>query len=274
MTGQRERTRKLLRGEGQNPLRSRAAVRNLLHEPALSPADLVMPLLVRDPDVRPGWLPTFTVAELPGGARDLRSLGLKGVKIFAQARRKDRDATDAVRADSLMLRAVETVKDAVPELCVMVETCLCAYTDTGHCYLSRTDGAIDRERTFEALCRAAILQAGAGADVLGPAGMIDGSVRAVRQAADDGGYRDVAIMPHLIFDSSLYGGYRHAMRAAPASGSRSAFHIDPSQRPQAVAQARSFLDEGAEMLLLEPALPVVDALVELRSTFTCPIAAF
>lgn len=134
------------------------------------------------------------------------------------------------------------------------------------------DGHADIDATCQAIADFAVLQATAGVDVVGPAAMLDGSVRATRSALDAAGFRNVGVMPHLIFTSSLYDIYRRTMNAAPVSGLRSAFQIDPSLPQQAMDQALSFLEEGADMLLLQPALFELDVLIQLREHLDCPIA--
>jgi porphobilinogen synthase len=239
-----------------------------------------MPVLVREPSGREpadrSSLPTVAPEGIAREARELAGLGVRAVKLFAASRRKDRRATGATDPHGLMPRAIGAFKDAAPGLCVITETCLCPYTDTGHCAIVRADGRADLEATRAVLAEAAVLQAEAGADVVGPAGMVDGGVGAVREALDGAGRPDVGVMPHLIFASSLFGPYRRTMGVRPPSGEeeRRPFHVDPSQPRRAVELARRFVAEGADALLLEPALPYVDVLVALRSALSCPIGAF
>jgi porphobilinogen synthase len=261
---------------GLNPLRGRAAVRRFLHRPLLQPIDLVMPLLVTENGADEGAarLPTCTLDEVGDEVRELSGLGLGGVKLFAAAERKDAAATEATSDTNLMNRAIRAAKQAEPGLCVLVETCICAYSADGHCMLLGRDGTVDRDRTSAVLAEMAVLQAAAGADVIGPAGMVDGAVGAVRAALDEAGCSSVSVMPHLIVDSCLYRMYRRTMNADPAGGHRRAFHIDPSQPEQVLQQAQRFIDEGSDMLLLEPALPLLDVLSALRPRLACPITAF
>lgn len=246
----------------------RPAVRYFLAGPSLAPEDLSMVLLVREDDGqvdRP--MPTVTVREIPKAVREIASLGIRSVKIFAGSRVRDDRASQAVSPHSLMVRSINAVKGEEPEVAVMTETCLCAHTSSGECYIADGHRA-DAAATGEALAAQAITQAEAGADIVGPASMIPGTIRAVRSALDESGYSDVAIMPHLIFDSSLYEGYRDTMRAAPASGTR-AFQIAPRQADQAVRAGLAMVAEGADMLLLEPALFTVDTMIRLREA-GCP----
>lgn len=264
---------------GTNRLRATAVVRNLLRRPLMRPSDLVMPLLVRRTTTSSitasaAHLPTVTLEDLPREAQEIGQLGIRAVKLFADSHRKDFRATEAANPKNLMTSAIEALKKSVPDLRVITETCLCPYTETGHCALLKSDGRVNLDQTHAVLREAAVLQAQAGADVVGPAGMVDGSVEEVRAALDSSGFGDVAVMPHVIFDSCLYEPYRRTMHVRPHNGDRRAFQIDPSQPRQALDQAKRFVAEGADAILLEPALPFVDVLVALRSALPCPIGAF
>jgi porphobilinogen synthase len=214
-----------------------------------------------------------TLDELPQLARAAWRSGLCAIKLFAAGTQRNRLATEATAPDNVMARAIRAVKAAQPAMCVMTETCLCSYTDSGACVIVGEDGKIDIARTHAALSEEAVVHASAGADVVGPAAMVDGSVEAVRRALNDSGYRGVSVMPHLIVDSALYGLYRTIMAAHPRGGRRM-FQIGRDQPHQVVDQARAFLDEGADMLLLEPAIFNLDLAATLRRTVGCPIAAF
>lgn len=255
-------------------LHGRAAVRSFLEGPELTAADLSMVLLVReageDAD-RP--MPTVTVAEIPQAVRDLTACGVRSVKVFANSLKRDEQATGAIAPDSLMVRAIHAVKDTEPSIAVMTENCLCGHTDTGECHLT-VGGRIDLGATAELIAAQAIIQAGAGADIVGPAAMTRGTTAAVRQALDEAGHRDVATMPHLIFDSALYEDYRATMRAVPASGARRPFQISPRSPETAVDTGLAFLGEGADMLLLEPGMLSVDILTALKRRTTAPLMPF
>ncbi|MFI9205328.1 hypothetical protein [Streptomyces sp. NPDC053048] len=252
----------------------RLAVRNYLGGPSLAPADLTMVFLMREDDddaSRP--MPTLTVREVPGAVAAMESLGLKSVKIFAGSRVRDGRASQGSSPTGLMARAIRAAKKAAPSLAVMTETCVCSHNDSGECWLADERGAMDLEETTEVMAAQAVMQADAGADIVGPAAMIPGSVRAVREALDTAGHKDVAIMPHLIFESSLYEGYRATMEAVPRSGAR-AFQINPRQPEQAVHLARQMVDEGADMILTEPALHTVDTVVHLKDKLPVPVMPF
>jgi len=219
----------------------------------LSASDLAMVLLVRADDSGRS-MPTVRPREIGAVVEELASLGIRAVKMFASGDTRDCTGSRGKASDSLMARAIREVKAAHSSVIVMTETCLCSYTDSGECHLIDRAGRPDRLAAIEAIAEQAVAQAAAGADVVGPAAMINGSVSCVRRALDETGHSKVQIMPHLIFDSRLYDAYRQTMDAAPASGERRVFQIDPARPETAVRASLGFVDEGADMLLLEPAL--------------------
>lgn len=233
-----------------------------------------MVLLMReDDDTNPRSMPTLTVEELPEAAQALVSLGVKSVKLFAGSKLRDVHASQGASPTGLMARSVGAAKCAAPNVLVMTETCVCSHNDSGECWLADEQGHMDLNRTVETLAAQAVMQADAGADIVGPAAMIPGSVRAVRDALDTAGHKSVAIMPHLIFESSLYEGYRQAMGAVPRSGAR-LFQIAPGRPEQAVHLAQEMVEEGADMILTEPALHTVDTLVHLKDKIPVPLVPF
>ncbi|MEV7090837.1 hypothetical protein AB0O07_34105 [Streptomyces sp. NPDC093085] len=251
----------------------RPAVRHFLAGPALVPEDLTMVLLVHeDNDQEPRPMPTVALRDIPKAVRQASDSGIRSVKLFAGSRMRDDRAAQSMSPHSLMARSVEAVKNEAPEVAVITETCVCSHTTTGECYLTDHHG-VDIAATGEVLATQAVTQAGAGADIVGPAAMIPGTIRAVRTALDESGHRDVSIMPHLIFDSALYEGYRTTMSAAPASGAR-AFQIAPRRTDEAVRTGLAMVSEGADMILLEPALFTVDTLMRLREECPVPLMPF
>ncbi|MFJ7247954.1 hypothetical protein ACIQWA_25465 [Kitasatospora sp. NPDC098652] len=255
-------------------LHGRPAVRSFLEGPELTASDLSMVLLVReDGEEADRPMPTVTVAEIPQAVRDLAAVGIRSVKVFANSLERNPQASGAVALDSLMVRAIRAVKDTEPGMAVMTENCLCGHTDTGECHLT-VNGRIDLGATAVLTAAQAVIQAGAGADIVGPAAMTRGTIWTVRQALDEAGHRDVATMPHLILDSALYEGYRTTMRATPASGARRPFQISPRSPASAVDTGLAFLGEGADMLLLEPGMLSVDILARLKRRTQAPLMPF
>jgi porphobilinogen synthase len=240
----------------------------------VKPSDLVMVLLVRDDaDAGARPMPTLGLQDIGAAVKELTGHGVSAVKVFASGDRRDATGSAALSGDSMMSRAIQEVKAADASMTVMTETCLCSYTDTGECHVTGRAGKPDVAATVDAIAEQAVVQARAGADIVGPAAMLAGSVRRVRQELDSGGWPDIRIMPHLIFDSRLYDGYRRTMDAVPAC-ERRAFQVDPGQPARAVRVSLDFVDEGADMLLLEPALFCVDVLIECKRLCSVPLAPF
>jgi porphobilinogen synthase len=247
----------------------------VIGETTLEPSDLAMVLLVRDDlDAGARPMPTLGLRDIGPAVKDLAGHGVGAVKVFANGDHRDAQGSAARARDSVMSQAIQEVKAADASMTVMTETCLCSYTDTGECHIGDQTGGPDIEATIEAIAEEAVVQAEAGADIVGPAAMLPGNVRRVRQALDGDGRSDVRIMPHLIFDSKLYDGYRRTMDAVPASGERRVFQVDPQRPTRAVQTSMDFIEEGADMLLLEPALFCVDVLIELKRICAVPLAPF
>ena len=234
----------------------------------LSAADLVMAILVRAGDSRRA-MPTVGLTEIGVVIQELAGLGIAAVKLFASGDARDRTGSRGKAPDSLMARAIKEVKETHSSMIVMTETCLCSYTNSGECHVMDRTGRPDPQAAIDAIAEQAVAQAAAGADVVGPAAMIGGSVSRVRQALDGTGHAEV-----LIFHSTLYGAYRQTMDAIPVSGERRVFQIDPARPETAVRASLGFVDEGAEMLLVEPALFCVDVMIALQQACPVPIAPF
>jgi porphobilinogen synthase len=241
--------------------------------PILSAADLAMVLLVRADESRRA-MPTVRLREIGTVVEELAGLGIQAVKVFASGDVRDRNGSRGKAPDNLMACAIREIKSAHPSMIVLTETCLCSYTDSGECHLTGQDGRPDRPASIEAIAEQAVAQAAVGADVVGPAAMLNGSVSCVRQALDDADHPSVQIMPHLIFDSRLYDSYRQTMDAIPVSGESCVFQIDPARPEAAVRASLEFVNEGADILLLEPALFCADVLVALKQACAVPLAPF
>lgn len=247
-----------------NPLRSRKAVRRFLEGPTLDPADLSMVLLVtEDEGARP--MPTLTVGQVPAVMREARQHGIRSVKIFAESTVRDNAGEFSTSPDALMARAVRAAKDAEPEIAVMTETCLCSYTD---------DGRPDIAATIDVTSRQAVAHAAAGADIVGPASMVVGTTKGAREALNEAGHESVSIMPHVIFWSTLYDGFRITMGATPKAGVDREFQINPGKPGQFIDTALQLVGDGADMLLLEPAMFTADVLTELKKRTLAPLFPF
>ncbi|MCD7438948.1 hypothetical protein K4B79_12010 [Streptomyces lincolnensis] len=256
-----------------SPLRSRRAVRNFLEGQALTPADVSMVLLVTEEEAdRP--MPTLTVGQIPSVMRQARKLGIRSVKVFAESTERDNAGEFSTVPDALMARAVRAAKEAEPEIAVMTETCLCSYTDTGHCYVTDRNGRPDIDATIDVTSRQAVTHAAAGADIVGPASMVLGTTKGARRALNETGHESVSIMPHVIFWSSLYDGFRLTMGATPKAGVDREFQISPGKPEQFIDTSLQLVGDGADMLLLEPALFSADVLTGLKQRTLAPLFPF
>jgi porphobilinogen synthase len=232
-----------------------------------------MVLLVTEEEAdRP--MPTLTVSQIPAAMREVRRFGIRSVKVFAESTQRDAAGEFSAIPDALMARAVRAAKDAEPEIAVMTETCLCSYTDTGFCYVTDRHGRPDIAATTDVTSKQVVAHAAAGADIVGPASMIVGATKCARDALNAAGHESVSIMPHVIFWSNLYDGFRLTMGATPQAGSDREFQISPGKPEQFIDTALQLIGSGADMLLLEPAMFSADVLSELKRRTLAPLFPF
>ncbi|HOX07140.1 MAG TPA: porphobilinogen synthase [Planctomycetota bacterium] len=264
------------------PRRNRrtGALRALAQETRLVPDQLILPLFVV-----PGERREEPVAAMPGVVRlspDLlavraEKLAVRAVLVFGVPDRGGKDATGstAVRDDALVPAAVRALRRARPELAIITDVCLCAYTDHGHCGALGASGAIDNDRTLGLLARMAEVHAAAGADLVAPSAMADGQVRAIRERLDGSGFAETGIVSYAAkFASAFYGPFREAAGSRPAFGDRRAYQLPPANRREAVRDALLDEAEGAEWLMVKPALPYLDVISDLRAASRLPVAAY
>jgi porphobilinogen synthase len=211
-------------------------------------------------------------------AREAWSLGVPSVLLFGIPEAKDALGSSGWDADGPVPRAVAALKDALPELVVITDVCMCEYTDHGHCGPLRTQRGrtdVDNDATLELLAKEALCHALAGADIVAPSDMMDGRIGAIRAALDDEGFSDVAILSYAAkFASAFYGPFRDAAESAPKEGDRRGYQMDPANRREALREVRLDLEEGADMVMVKPALPYLDVLREVRDAVDVPVAAY
>ncbi|RJO75172.1 hypothetical protein D5S18_17565 [Nocardia panacis] len=263
---------------GINPVRARARVRALHHRELLTAANLIVPILVQ-PDARPreeySYLPTAVpISQLGRYVSGLREHGIRACKVFVFCESKAPDAADALRPDNLMVAAIQTIRAATGDMVISTEVCGCAWTDSGECVITDARGRTDVKATYLLMGQMAVLHAEAGADIIGPAAMLDGSVQVIRHALHEHGHPDVGVTPSVIFDSGLFAAYKTAMRTDPGRGNRRGFQIDAEHQRQALTQAQRWMSEGADGLLIQPAMMTVDVLTRLRMDTDTPLTAF
>lgn len=263
-------------------LRRTAAMRDLVRETPLAPDDFVYPLIVRPGDgarvpisSMPG-IDQVSVDTLPEEARELGALGIKAVLLFGIPSGKDHLGSESHADDGVVQRAIRTLKSASPELVVMTDVCLCEYTDHGHCGLLDADGYVVNDETLDILGRIAVSHAEAGADVVAPSGMLDGMVGAIRGALDAEGRENVAIFSYAVkYASAFYGPFREAAEGAPAFGDRRSHQMDPGNAREALREAELDVEQGADALMVKPALGYLDVVRRVGERFPeLPLAAY
>jgi porphobilinogen synthase len=263
-------------------LRRTAALRDLVRETTVQPDDFVYPLfVVPGQDVRqpvssmPG-VDQLSVDKLAAEAREFAALGIKAVVLFGVPSVKDAGGTEAYADDGVVQQAVAALKDASPELVVMTDVCLCEYTEHGHCGVLDESGYVLNDETLELLGRIAVSHGEAGADVVAPSGMIDGMVGAIRGALDGEGLERVAILSYAVkYASAFYGPFREAAEGAPAFGDRRSHQMDPGNAREALREAALDIEEGADALMVKPALGYLDVVRAVRERFPeLPLAAY
>ena len=262
-------------------LRRTEAVRALVRETDLTPAHLVAPLFVEE-----GLDGRAPIASMPGQARlgpdalvdearALRDAGVPAVLLFGIPARKDERGSGAYDDGGVVQQAARRLKDALPELLVIGDVCLCEYTSHGHCGVLDADGGVDNDASLPALADMAVSLAEAGCDVVAPSDMMDGRVAIIREALDGSGLGDTAILSYAAkFASAFYGPFREAADSAPAFGDRHGYQLDPANARMARDEALTDLDEGADMVMVKPALPCLDVLRQVREAVDAPVAAY
>jgi porphobilinogen synthase len=229
---------------------------------------------VREPVVSMPGVFRHSVDTLVAEVKRIRDAGISAVILFGIPEAKDARGSGADAADGIVQRAVESIKAAEPDLCVMTDVCLCEYTDHGHCGII-TDGNVDNDPSVERLAATALSHARAGADIVAPSDMMDGRVAAIRTALDAHDLSGVAILSYAAkFASAYYGPFRDAAESTPQFGDRRGYQMDPPNRREALREMRLDLEEGADALMVKPALPYLDLLADARREFDLPLAAY
>ncbi len=261
-------------------LRRTKALRDLVRETELSPRHLVQPLFVvsgegvREPVESMPGIERFSINELVAEATELIAVGIEAVILFGIPAAKDESGSGAYDDEGVVQLAVRALKEAHPELTVITDVCLCEYTSHGHCGFIR-DGEVDNDITVELLAKTAISHAEAGADVVAPSDMMDGRIGMVRHQLDEEGHPDTAIIAYSAkYASAFYGPFREAAESTPEFGDRRGYQMDPANGREALREARLDLEEGADMVMVKPALPYLDVIRAMRADVDAPIAAY
>ncbi len=261
-------------------LRSTHALRGLVRETRLSPADFVYPMFVahgldrREPIAAMPGVDRLSIANAVAEAGEAHALGIPAVLLFGLPAAKDEEGSGAWDDEGIVQLATRAIKEAHPELLVVCDLCLCEYTSHGHCGVVR-EGSVDNDATLELLARTAISQARSGADLIAPSDMMDGRVGFIRAALDDDGLTDTPIMAYSAkFASAFYGPFRDAADSTPAFGDRRAYQMDPANGDEAVREALLDVQEGADIVMVKPALPYLDVIRRVKDATAMPLAAY
>jgi len=261
-------------------LRRTEALRQMVRETRLEIANLIYPLFVtQGNEVRqaieamPGIL-RFSVDKLREEVEEVTSLGIPAVLLFGLPEAKDEAGSGAYDPKGVVQQAVRTIKEARPELVVIVDVCLCEYTSHGHCGVV-IDREVDNDKTLELLARTALSLAEAGADIVAPSAMMDGMVAAIRAKLDENGYERIPIMSYAAkYASAFYGPFREAAECAPQFGDRRSYQIDPANVREALREVEQDIQEGADIIMVKPALAYLDIISKVRAAFNHPLAAY
>ena len=261
-------------------LREKRLLREMVQETKLSVMDLIYPLFVR-----PGKGVRNPIASMPGcyqlsvdelvkEAKEVQALGIPAVILFGIPERKDERGSEAYSDEGIVQRAVRALKDSVPGLVVITDVCLCEYTSHGHCGLVEGERILN-DPTLELLAKQALSHVRAGADMVAPSDMMDGRVKAIREALEGEGYHHVPIMAYSAkYASGFYGPFREAAESPPQFGDRSTYQMDPANSDEALREVALDLEEGADIVMVKPALAYLDILRRVKETFKVPVAAY
>ncbi|WP_336784530.1 porphobilinogen synthase [Paenibacillus sp. MMO-177] len=267
-------------------LRQSAAMRNIVRETVLTANDFIYPIYVKygtnikeEISSMPGVY-RFSLDLLEAEIREITSLGIQAIMLFGLPDHKDAEGTSAYDPNGIVQEATRLIKKWAPELIVMADTCLCQFTDHGHCGMVHLDEAtgtavVDNDPSLSLLVRTAVSQAEAGADVIAPSNMMDGFVAAIREGLDEAGFSHVPILSYSVkYASAFYGPFRDAAKSAPQFGDRKTYQMDPANAREALREADSDVLEGADMLMVKPALSYLDIVRQLRDSFDLPIVTY
>jgi porphobilinogen synthase len=263
-------------------MRRTAALRGLIRETDLAPRQLIAPLFVKEGVAEPIAITSMpgqfqhTLESLRKEATEIATTGVIAFMVFAVPERKDAEGSEAWNPDGIGQRALRTLRDELgDDHVVIADLCLDEYTDHGHCGVLDGDGNVDNDATLERYRRIAVAQADAGAHLLGPSGMMDGQVAAIRDALDAAGHDAVGIMAYAAkFASAFYGPFREAAECAPRFGDRAGYQMDPANADEAIREIRTDIEEGADVVMVKPALPYLDVIRRAKDATAFPMAAY
>ncbi|GKV66548.1 MULTISPECIES: porphobilinogen synthase [Sporosarcina] len=261
-------------------LRTNPTVRAMVRETSIKAADFIYPIFVtegeqvRNPIASMPGVDQFSIDMLLKETDEVVELGISSIILFGIPSDKDECGTEAYDDDGIIQRATRAVKERHPELVVVADTCLCEYTDHGHCGVIK-DGDVDNDASLVLLAKTAVSQAKAGADIIAPSNMMDGFVAVIRQALDDAGFQNIPIMSYAVkYASAYYGPFRDAAQSTPQFGDRKTYQMDPANRMEAMREAESDILEGADFIIVKPALSYLDIIRDVKNHVLLPVVAY
>lgn len=261
-------------------LRSSASMRAMIRETQVTADDLIYPLFViegenikKEISSMPG-IYQLSMDNLMEEIREVKSLGIRAVLLFGIPKEKDEQGTQAYSESGIVQEAMRLIKKEEPEMLLVADTCLCEFTSHGHCGIIH-EGEVDNDTSLTLIVKTAISQAKAGADIIAPSNMMDGFVAAIRAGLDEAGFSHIPIMSYAVkYASSFYGPFREAAESAPQFGDRKAYQMDPANRKEALREAQSDIEEGADFLIVKPGLSYLDIMREVKDRFNAPMVAY
>ena len=261
-------------------LRESPLLRRMVRETRLGVENLILPLFavhgrgVRDPVASMPGVSRLSLDELLKEAKDAASMGIPAILLFGVPQSKDPRGSEAYAEDGIVQQAARAVKETIPDLLVITDVCLCQYTSHGHCGLVE-DGRIKNDASVELLARIALSHMESGADIVAPSDMMDGRVGAIRETLDEAGYTETPIMAYSAkYASAFYGPFREAAESTPQFGDRRSYQMDPANAAEALREVGLDVDEGADIVMVKPALPYLDVIARVRQEFGLPLAAY
>ncbi len=261
-------------------LRESPLLRRMVRETRLGVENLILPLFavhgrgVRDPVGSMPGVSRLSLDELLKEAKDAASMGIPAILLFGVPQSKDPRGSEAYAEDGIVQQAARAVKETIPDLLVITDVCLCQYTSHGHCGLVE-DGRVKNDASVELLARVALSHMESGADIVAPSDMMDGRVGAIREALDEAGYTETPIMAYSAkYASAFYGPFREAADSTPQFGDRRSYQMDPANAAEALREVGLDVDEGADIVMVKPALPYLDVIARVRQEFGLPLAAY
>lgn len=261
-------------------LRTSSSMRSIVRENHLRKEDLIYPFFVIEGDSIRNEVPSMpgvfqlSLDNIVAEMKEVRDLGIPSVIAFGVPNEKDEVGTGAYVNDGIVQQAIRIIKKEVPELLIIADTCLCEFTSHGHCGVIH-NGDVDNDESLELLAKTAVSQVEAGADIIAPSNMMDGFVIAIRTALDEAGFTNIPIMSYAVkYSSAFYGPFRDAADSTPQFGDRKSYQMDPANRLEAIREAESDMEEGADFLIVKPALSYLDIVRDIKDSFNAPVVAY